>query len=282
VYQYLQYTNDIDLLKTVFPTLKSIIKNYRYGTSHGIHMDEDCLISHDPGLTWMDVKLGNYYSTPRAKKAVEIQALWYNALSIMDRFAIFLNEQNSYRSLAEKVKKNFRLVYDQQYDVIDTKDLSLRPNKIFLVSLPYSMISRNLQERIVEDIRQNLHTTFGLRTLAPSDQQYKGFYLGNYHRDIAYHNGVVWPWLLGPFITGFVKIHHHDKQWRKYAYNEFIEPLIHVYGNLWDGSIHEIFDGDFPYAPQGCISQAWSVAEILRSWIEEIEYVRPPFEHIFT
>ncbi len=282
VYHYLKYTNDVDALRTLFPILRSIVENYQYGTMHGILMDEDYLISHDPGLTWMDVKLGDFYPTPRAKKAVEIQALWYNALSIMNLFSTILNKPNVYAELAEKVKTSFRSVYDRHYDVIDSKDVSVRPNKIFLVSLPFTMIDADVQASIVEDIQQKLLTIFGLRTLFPSDPEYKGTYLGNYHRDIAYHNGTVWPWLLGPFITAFLKTHNYELRWREYAFKEFIEPLLHVYGDSWDGSIHEIFDGDSPHAPQGCIAQAWSVAEILRAWIEDIEYIRPPFEKIFS
>ncbi len=282
VYQYMKYTNDTDFLKKIYPTIRSIIQHYQQGTMFGIHMDEDYLIAHHPGLTWMDVKLGEFYPTPRGEKAVEIQALWYNALSILNVFSDMLGESNSYAKLADDVKTSFRQIYDKQYDVIGTKDISVRPNKIFLVSLPFTMVDKNVQTAIVEEIQHTLLTVFGLRTLAPSDPQYKGIYLGNYHRDLAYHNGTVWPWLLGPFITAFMKTHTHETRWKEYAFQEFIEPLLHVYGDIWDGSIHEIFDGDFPYSPQGCMTQAWSVAEILRAWVEDIEQRRPPFEEVFS
>ena len=282
VYQYMKYTDDIDLLKILYPTLESIIQGYIHGTMHGIHMDEDYLICHDPGLTWMDVKLGDFYPTPRGDKAVEIQALWYNALSIMSRFAKLLGKADIYGDLSEKVKTSFCQIYDRQYDVIGPKDASIRPNKIFLVSLPFSMIDAKLQSDIVEDVQNELLTVFGLRTLSPKDPGYKGTYLGGYHRDLAYHNGTVWPWLLGPFITAFLKTHHYESFWKEYAFKEFIEPLLHVYGETWDGSIHEIFDGEPPYVPRGCVAQAWSVAEILRALVEDIKYERPPYEKKFA
>jgi len=282
VYQYMRYTNDMDLLKMVYPTLQSIIQHYQQGTVHGIHMDTDHLISHDPGLTWMDVKLGDFYPTPRGDKAVEIQALWFNSLSIMSLFSQMLGKPDTYRELAEEVKRSFLSVYDEQYDVIGTRDASIRPNKIFLVSLPFTMVEPDLQSSIVNDVQDHLLTVFGLRTLAPRDHNYKSTYFGNYHKDVAYHNGTVWTWLMGPFITAFLKTHGYEKQWRETAYNEFVEPLLHVYGEKWDGSIHEIFDAEPPYAPQGCIAQAWSVSEILRALIEDIEYKRPMYEDTYV
>ncbi len=280
-YQYLKYTNDLDFLKQIWKTLKSIIDNYCKGTDYSIHMDDDFLISHAEGLTWMDVKIDDYYPTPRSKKAVEIQALWYNALRIMAKIAMILDRADSYSDLAVKVKENFKKQFKRQYDVIDTKDTSIRPNQIFLVSLDYSMVNKFLQEKIVSNIQNNLLTTFGLRTLSPDDSRYKGTYLGAYHRDLAYHNGTVWPWLLGPFIKAFVKINNHEFESREFAYQNFLKPMFDIFGDSWDGSIHEIFDGNPPYYPRGCISQAWSVAEILRSWVEDIENISPKFEKIF-
>ena len=278
VYQYLKYTNDLSLAESLWSTLKSIIEGYRKGTDYNIHMDNDFLISHGEGLTWMDVKIGNYYPTSRSKKAVEIQALWYNALQIMSALSALLGKNNSYRELAQNVKESFRNQYDYPYDVIDTKDLSMRPNQIFLVSLDFPLIERQMQERIVAEVQKTLVTLFGLRTLSPQDSRYKGTYFGNYNKDLAYHNGMVWPWLMGPFIKAFVKIKEYEPAQRRFAFQNFLQPMIDVYGNLWDGSIHEIFDGDPPYAPQGCITQAWSVAEILRSWVEDIENIKPKYE----
>lgn len=278
IYQYLKYTNDESFLHSVFPTLESIISYYKKGTLHHIHMDDDFLISHDPGLTWMDVKIGDYYPTPRSTKAVEIQALWYHALCIMSSFAQKLGKTDHYLSLAQQVKQSFLQQYQDQYDVIDTKDTSCRPNKIFLVSLDHTMIDTPMQKQIVTDIYENLLTFFGLRTLSKDHEQYKGVYIGPYNKDITYHNGMVWPWLLGPFITAFVKVHQYDKIKRKQAYDQFLYPMFHVFGDQWDGSIFEIFDGDSPYIPRGCINQAWSVAEILRAWIEDIKGNKPPFK----
>jgi len=279
VYQYLKYSNDQFFIEKIWDTLESIIDGYQNGTDYDIHMDDDHLISHGPGLTWMDVKIGDYYPTPRANKAVEIQALWYNALKIMSILANIIGKNDTYIDLSEKVKQDFNKQFDQQYDVIDKKDLSCRPNKIFLSSLDFSMINRNLQEEIVKDIQNKLVTIFGLRTLSPDDSRYKGSYLGDHNRDVAYHNGTVWPWLMGSFIKAFVKINNSEKQ-RLYAFNNFLKPMIDVFGDRWDGSIYEIFDGDPIYSPRGCVAQAWSVAEILRCWVEDIENIKPEYENV--
>ena len=281
VYQYLKYTNDLDFLNEIWKSMQSIIESYKNGTNFDIKMDEDFLISHGPGLTWMDVKINDYYPTPRARKAVEIQALWYNALKIMSNLAQFYGKDDTYLDLSEKVKENFNQQFDQQYDVIDTKDLTFRPNQIFLVSLDFSMINNTLQDKIVNDVQEKLLTIFGLKTLSSDDSRYKGTYIGNYNKDMAYHNGTVWPWLLGPFIKAFIKVRKYDLEGRKFAYNNFIKPMLEVYDKKWDGSIYEIFDGDPIYIPRGCITQAWSVAEILRAWVEDIENISPNYEKIF-
>lgn len=277
VFQYIRYTNDLDFLKEIWTTLNSIIEGYKDGTDFDIHMDQDYLISHGPGLTWMDVKIDNYYPTPRADKAVEIQALWYNALMIMSYLSRLIGKEDKYLQLSEKVKENFKNKYDQQYDVIDKKDTSFRPNQIFLVSLDFNMIDKNLQEKIVKEIQEKLMTPFGLRSLIPDHPDYKGHYIGDYNKDIAYHNGTVWSWLLGPFIKAYVKINNYQPKYRDHAYEKFLLPMLRVYGDRWDGNIYEIFDGDPVYAPHGCITQAWSVAEILRCWVEDIENNRPKY-----
>jgi glycogen debranching enzyme len=140
------------------------------------------------------------------------------------------------------------------------------------------MIDKTLQTKILGTVLDKLVTIFGLRTLSPDDPNYKGSYLGDYNKDIAYHNGTAWPWLLGQFIKAYLKLHNYNPHKRKYAYQHFLKPMFDVYGDCWDGSIHEIYDGNPVYAPRGCISQAWSVAEILRCWVEDIEYIRPEFE----
>jgi len=281
VFQYMKYTNDQQFLKQIWGTLESIIYSYKRGTDFDIHMDDDYLISHGPGLTWMDIKMNDFYPTPRSKKAVEIQALWYNALMIMSCFAEIVGKENYYLQLAENVKNGFNAQYDQQYDVIDTHDVSFRPNQIFLVSLDFSMIKEALQQKIVDDVHKRLYTVFGLRTLSQDHPDYKGFYIGNYNKDLAYHNGMVWPWLLGQYIRGFMKVKNYGDLWREFASRKIIQPLMDVFGQNWDGSINEIHDGDPVYMPRGCITQAWSVAEILRAWVEDIENIRPEHEHKF-
>jgi len=281
VFQYLKYTNDKAFLKSIWNTLEEIISSYKNGTDFNIFMDDDYLISHDPGLTWMDVKINDYYPTPRSKKAVEIQALWYNALKIMSNLSNIISKKDDYLDLSEKVKESFCEKYVEQYDLIDSKDLSNRPNKIFLLSMDFSMIDDKMKDKIIDSIKDNLLTVFGLRTLSPEDSRYKGRYIGDYNKDEAYHNGTVWPWLLGPFITGFLKTKKHGNVYREFCFRKYIKPMLSVFGDKWDGSIHEIYDGDPVYEPRGCISQAWSVAEILRAWVEDIENVRPDFEKNF-
>lgn len=278
VYQYLKYTNDISTLKELWPVLSSIIEAYRNGTDFDIHMDSDFLISHGPGLTWMDVQINGNYATPRSKKAVEIQALWYNALQSMAIMAGIIGKENCYTSLAEKAREHFNHQYDGLYDVIDAKDSSLRPNLIFLVSLDHCMVSRQIQEKIVDEVQKNLYTIFGLKTLSTNNSNYFGTYLGDHNKEFAYHNGTVWPWLLGPFITAFIKVKNREKKWRSYAFQTFLEPMLNVFNTEWDGSIPEIFDGDPPHFPRGCITQAWSVAEILRAWVEDIDNNLPVYE----
>ncbi len=280
VYQYIKYTNDLDFLKNIWETMESIIQNYKNGTDNNIFMDEDYLISHDPGLTWMDVKIGEYYPTPRCRKAVEIQALWYNALMIMNNLAQVLDKKNFYNDLVDKVKQSFNDKFDKFYDVIDTKDTSIRPNIIFLSALDFCMIDKNIQDKILDIFQEKLLTIFGPRTISKDDGKYKGYLFGNYNKDEAYHNGIVWPWLIGPFIKSYVKLYNGKKN-REYAFKKFIKPMFDIFGDKWDGSIHEIFDADPIYAPHGCISQAWSVAEILRACIEDIENKKPNFENNF-
>jgi glycogen debranching enzyme len=226
----------------------------------------------------MDVKINEYYPTPRTKKAVEIQALWYNALRIMSILSEKIGVEDEYIILSDNVKNSFNIQYDNQYDVLDTRDLSNRPNKIFLVSLDFTLIDKNLQTKIVENINNELLTIFGLRTLSKDNPNFKGIYLDDYNRDISYHNGIVWPWLLGPFIKSFIKINDNEEKWRKYAYKKYLKPMFDVFGEMWDGSINEIYDGISPYTPRGCITQAWSIAEILRTWVEDIENIRPLYE----
>jgi glycogen debranching enzyme len=144
------------------------------------------------------------------------------------------------------------------------------------------MIDDNLQVKIVNEVRDKLLTIFGLRSLSPNDPNYLGSYIGNHNKEAAYHNGTVWPWLLGQFIRAYVKVKKQAPVFRESAYKNYIQPMLDVFGKQWDGSIYEIFDGDPIYAPRGCITQAWSVAELLRSWVEDIENIKPKYENIFV
>ena len=275
VFKYYKYTDDLKFIEKNWSTMDSIINSYKNGTDYDIYMDDDYLISHGPGLTWMDVKINDYYPTPRSRKAVEIQALWYNALRVMSYLSQLIGKKDDYFDLSEKVKNSFNKNFTEIYDVLDSYDKSIRPNAVFLVSLDFSLVDKTTQKKIVDQIHDRLLTIFGLRTLSADNDSYKGSYIGDYNRDFAYHNGTVWPWLLGPFISAYVKVNDYSNEQRKKAFECFLRPMLNVFGDSWDGSINEIFDGSPIYSPRGCINQAWSVAEILRAWVEDIDNKKP-------
>lgn len=284
VYQYLRFAKDLKTIrKDLYSVLKEIIEYYRKGTRYNIHMDSDGLIhagAEGVQLTWMDAKVGDWVVTPRRGKAVEINALWYNALKIMDFFAREMNlneEGNEYHSLAQKVSGSFHDIFwfdkgQYLYDCIngEMKDKAIRPNQIFAVSLPYSMLSVQRQRNVIEIVKTHLLTPYGLRSLSPEDKDYINQYHGNqYERDRAYHQGTVWTWLIGPYISAYAMVHAGSKDTPKYI-KGLLEPF---YAHLFEaglGTISEIFDGDPPHTPRGCISQAWSVAEILRVYFEHV------------
>ncbi len=282
VYNFIEYIGDLKFLKKeLWSSLKEIIQNYRKGTKFNIHMDSDSLISagsDDTQLTWMDVKIGDWVVTPRNGKAVEINALWYNALRIMEKLSERIGEDTrEYRSLAENTKKSFEKFWNPEekclYDVIkdDFKDGSVRPNQILAVSLPFSVLGKQKEELVVEKVMTDLLTPFGLRTLSPRDDRYIGHYGGDQlSRDSAYHQGTVWPWLLGQFITAYLKVNNHSSESKDKVEKDIIRPFYEHIKTAGVGTISEIFDGDPPYSPRGCISQAWSVAEILRSYLEDV------------
>jgi len=223
--------------------------------------------------------------TPRRGKPVEIQALWYNALRVMEEMARRFGNQASqqrYRSMAAAANSSFnRLFWNEKndclYDVVngETVDSSIRPNQIFAVSLTHSMLSAERAKNVVEIVRQQLLTPYGLRTLAARDPQYRGRYTGGpLERDGAYHQGTVWPWLLGPFITAYMKVNAGSDVARRQA-TEWLAPVQEQLADGGLGHISEIFDGDTPQQPRGCIAQAWSTAEVLRALVEDICGVRP-------
>jgi glycogen debranching enzyme len=236
-------------------------------------------------LTWMDAKVGDWVVTPRRGKPVEIQALWYNALCIMEDLARKFGDdagQKRYRNMATVASWSFnRLFWNEKagclYDVTNgaPPDASIRPNQVFAVSLTHSMLSSDRAKSVVEKIQEHLLTPYGLRSLAPSDPQYRGRYTGGpFERDGAYHQGTVWPWLMGPFITAYLKVNGNSEAARRQA-SEWLSPLRDHLADGGLGHISEILDGDVPQRPCGCIAQAWSVAEILRAYVEDVQGVRP-------
>jgi len=286
---YLSYTGDLEFVRDeLYPIFADIISWHVRGTRYGIKVDDSgLLVSGELGvqLTWMDAKFGDWVVTPRRGKPVEIQALWYNALCIMEDFASrFGNEaaRKSYHDMAAVAHRSFnRLFWNEEldclYDVVDgdQPDASIRPNQIFAVSLPHSMLPSDRARSVVERVEEHLLTPFGLRTLAPSDPLYRGRYKGGpKERDGAYHQGTVWPWLLGPFITAYVKVNGRREEALRQA-QAWLSPLESHLAEGGLGHVSEIFEGDAPHRPCGCIAQAWSVAEILRVYFEDVRGPRP-------
>ncbi|HEY3699842.1 MAG TPA: amylo-alpha-1,6-glucosidase [Spongiibacteraceae bacterium] len=275
--RYLEYSRDWALLRELFPALQAIIDNHVHGTDFGIGMDaRDGLIAASAEgyqLTWMDAKVGDWVVTPRRGKPVEIQALWYNALALMASWSEQLGASgNGYRELAEHARNSFNARYwcaDHKYlfDVIDGPngdDTSLRPNQIFALSLRHPILHEQYWQAVVDTVQARLLTPFGLRTLSQDNPNYQGFYQGTLiARDAAYHQGTVWPWLLGHFVDAWLRV-HGDINNAQTLLRAFSTHLLEA----GIGSISEIFDAESPHCPRGCIAQAWSVAEILRAWLK--------------
>jgi len=275
--QYFAATQDAATLQKLFPVLAGMIDAHIAGTRYNIRVDraDGLLYAGGPGvqLTWMDAKIGDWVVTPRTGKPVEINALWINALGTMAGFARQLGKPgDAYEKLAAKAKNNFHRFWNADrnccFDVIDSpgigNDAALRPNQIFAVSLPVSLLTPEQQKAVVDVCARHLLTSHGLRSLAPGEPGYSGHYGGSPgDRDAAYHQGTVWGWLLGPFVLAHHRV-YHDRE----AALRFFEPLgrqIHASGL---GTLSEIFDGDAPFTPRGCIAQAWTVGEVLRAWKE--------------
>jgi predicted glycogen debranching enzyme len=291
VLQYLKYTGDFAFVQRhLWTMLQSVVDHHIQGTINDIHLDDDGLLVHGPQLTWMDAMIDNRPVTPRSGKAVEIQALWYNALRTMELLATRFEHSDlaeEYQQRADKAKKSFVTKFwnpnrDCLFDVINSegKDDSLRPNQVFAVSLDFSMPNRTKQAAIVATLQKTLWARYGLRTLAADDPRYQGQCAGSWaDRDYAYHNGTAWAWLLGPFTTAFLKTKAFDADWRQFALESFLHPLFKdQFTCAGVGTVSEVFDGDPPHWPGGCISQAWSVAEPLRTYVEDVSLRRPPFE----
>lgn len=278
-FQYLRASGDSETFsKQLLPTIRWIIECYRRGTRFGISAGADGLITagdEHTQLTWMDAKYGGIAFTPRFGKAVEINALWYNCLMQMKNFEPPLENSEFYESLADKVGAGFRnLFWNQDKGYLNdcilpdgSVDDSLRPNQIFAVSLEFSPLSAQQQRSVVDVVQDQLLTPYGLRTLNPLAENYKGKYTGSPHdRDEAYHQGTVWPYLIGAFVEAYLKVNEFNPKGKRQA-AEFILPLLqHFTEDGCVGSISEIFDGDAPQLPKGCIAQAWSVAELIRAY----------------
>jgi predicted glycogen debranching enzyme len=286
---YLSYTGDLEFVRNeLYPIFADIISWHIRGTRYGIKVDPSGLLaSGELGvqLTWMDAKVGDWVVTPRRGKPVEIQALWYNALCIMEDLANRFGDEAArkrYRHMAAVAHWSFnRLFWNEKlgclYDVVNggPPDSSIRPNQIFAVSLPHSMLPLDRAGSVVEKVQEHLLTPFGLRTLAPSDPQYRGRYTGGLtERDGVYHQGTVWPWLLGPFITAYIKVNGDSEKARRQA-QTWLSPFELHLTEAGLGQVSEIFEGDVPHRPCGCIAQAWSVAEILRVYLEDVRGLRP-------
>lgn len=275
-------TGDDALLHTLFPVLADIMAWYRRGTRFTIHLDaaDGLLAAGQPGvqLTWMDAKVGDWVVTPRIGKPVEINALWYQALRTMAVFAQRVGQPDQdYTALAAQARQGFARFWNESagycYDVLDGPagdDSALRPNQLFAVALPESPLTPAQQRSVVEACGRHLLTSYGLRSLAPAHPQYQGEYRGDQRqRDGAYHQGTVWGWLIGPFVLAHLRVFRDPALARS-----LLEPMAHHLCSAGLGTISEIFAGDVPLHPQGCIAQAWSVAEVLRAWVATEQAVR--------
>ena len=303
--KYLEYNNTPAaygfIQDNIYPALKEIIAAYKTGTLFSIYMEEDGLIHAGSGtdqVTWMDVRVGDWVVTPRHGKPVEINALWYNALKVMEKLAAhygdtpeirvpsFANSVDTdtsitYGTLAEQVKSSFCEKFWNEkdnclYDVIDDgnganeKDSSIRPNQIYAVALPYTMLDEDKARAVVDTVTEKLFVGVGLRSLDPAHKDYHPIYIGSLpKRDAAYHQGTAWGFILGGFITAYTKVYGPSKETAEKCL-EMIAPVKEHLRNNCVGSICEIFDGDAPHNGRGCYAQAWSVGEALRCYTEDI------------
>jgi predicted glycogen debranching enzyme len=281
VARYVEHTGDRETLRSLLPRFQDIVAHHLRGTRFGIHVDPaDGLLAQGQAgyqLTWMDAKVGDWVVTPRRGKAVEINALWYNALCLLEHW---LGEEGRARAAAEVAQhaRRARQSFNQRfwygdgcylYDVVDAEgggnDASCRPNQVFAIALPHPVLDRERWPRVMEVVEKKLLTPVGLRSLSPDHPHYKRKYFGDLRaRDAAYHQGTVWPWLIGPFVDAWLKLHPGELQRAR----RFLGGLIADVREACVGTISEICDADEPYTPRGCVAQAWSVAEVLRSWVK--------------
>ena len=279
--RYLEQTHDAHLLKFMLPRLLDIVGHHMRGTLFNIHVDpnDGLLIQGQQGyqLTWMDAKVDDWVVTPRRGKAVEINALWYNALCLLEKWLREAKRESEADSIAKQAAKtrqsfNARFWYEAGgylYDVVDGEncpaDTSCRPNQVFAISLEYPVLDKSRWEAVVQTAKKRLLTPVGLRSLAPGEKEYKPRYDGDLRsRDAAYHQGTVWGWLIGPFIDAWLKAYPNDKETAR----GFLAGFRAHLDEACVGSISEIFDAEPPFTPRGCCAQAWSVAEVLRCLVK--------------
>jgi predicted glycogen debranching enzyme len=280
VARYLAYTDDRQTLKILLPVLERIVDFHRRGTRFGIKMDGDGLLTQGaPGyqLTWMDAKVGDWVVTPRRGKAVEINALWYNALRLLEQWVADergVSAAAELRALGAHVQQAFNRRFWSEprghlLDVVDGEqgdDPALRPNQLFAISLTHPVLAPERWAPVLQSVQRVLLTPVGLRSLSPDHPDYKRTYHGDLRtRDAAYHQGTVWSFLIGPYVDAYLKVHAQDPNARAAA-REVLAGLVTHLGEAGIGSVSEVFDAEAPYTARGCIAQAWGVAELLRAW----------------
>jgi predicted glycogen debranching enzyme len=278
--RYVAASGDLALARRLLPALADIVAWHLRGTRYGIHVDpaDGLLAAGEPGvqLTWMDAKVGDWVVTPRIGKPVEINALWINALRVMARLTLTLGPTpaHPYMQMADRAAASFERFWNPArgylYDVLDGPDgddAALRPNQLLAISLPYAPITGDRARAVVTACAQHLLTSHGLRSLTPTDPAFIGHYGGDQkQRDAAYHQGTVWGWLIGPFVDAYLKVNGATPTAKATA-RSFLAPFENHLAADGLGTVAEIFEGTPPWAPRGCIAQAWSVAEVLRVWL---------------
>ncbi|HEY1583585.1 MAG TPA: amylo-alpha-1,6-glucosidase [Chthoniobacterales bacterium] len=279
--RYLQASHDQITLTMLLPSLGNIIDHHLAGTDFNIHVDPGdgllCQGKEGYQLTWMDAKMGDWVVTPRRGKAVEINALWFNALQLYSDWLRTTGDEKAaarYEEHAQRAQQSFneRFWYNEGgylYDVIDgpekKQDDSIRPNQVFAISLDHPVLAREHWESVLAVVERDLLTPVGLRSLSPGNSEYKKNYHGDLKtRDAAYHQGTIWAWLIGPFIDAWLKIHPNELEKARGFLDEFPAHL----NEAGIGTISEVFDAEAPHTSRGCIAQAWSVAELLRCWVK--------------
>jgi predicted glycogen debranching enzyme len=293
-WKFSQATGDEDFAREVLlPAVRRIVQAFQKGTRHGIKMDADgLLLAADPtdphiALTWMDGRdfaQGGRPVTPRSGKPVEVEALWANALAILAELEKRCGDPDEAKRRgkeAKRAQKSFEEAFWNEasgtlFDAIDAerRNETLRPNQVIALSLPFPLLPKAKAERVLEAVERELYTPVGLRSLAPGDPAYHPQYAGDpFERELAYHQGTVWSWLLGPYLTALVRVQGAAGRKKGLAAIEALRPRLAEAGI---GSLSEVFDGDAPHAPRGCIGRAWSVAEVLRAWVEDLQPAAKP------